>query len=120
MIEHVKKILEKLDLPYRILKLCSGDLGFTSSITYDFEVFSAAQKKWLEVSSVSIFNDFQSERLNLKYKTKTGEKKSVYTLNGSSLALPRIVASIIENFQTNDGIIIPRILVPYTGFKLID
>ncbi len=120
MIEHVKKILEKLDLPYRILKLCSGDLGFTSSITYDFEVFSAAQKKWLEVSSVSIFNDFQSERLNLKYKTKTGKRKSVYTLNGSSLALPRIVASIIENFQTNDGIIIPKVLVPFTGFKIID
>ena len=120
MIEHIKKILEKLNLPYRILKLCSGDLGFTSSLTYDFEVFSAAQKKWLEVSSVSIFKDFQAERLNLKYKTKTGKRKSVYTLNGSSLALPRIVASIFENFQTNDGIIIPKVLVPYTGFKIID
>ena len=120
MIEHVKKILEKLELPFRILKLCSGDLGFTSALTYDFEIFSGAQKKWLEVSSVSIFNDFQSERLNLKYKTKSGEKKSVYTLNGSSLALPRIVAGIIENFQTNDGIKIPKALIPYTGFDLID
>ena len=120
MIEHVKKILEKLELPFRILKLCSGDLGFTSALTYDFEIFSGAQKKWLEVSSVSIFNDFQSERLNLKYKTKSGEKKSVYTLNGSSLALPRIVAGIIENFQTNDGIKIPEAIVPYTGFDIID
>jgi seryl-tRNA synthetase len=120
MIEHVKKILEKLELPFRILNLCSGDLGFTSALTYDFEIFSGAQKKWLEVSSVSIFNDFQSERLNLKYKTKSGEKKSVYTLNGSSLALPRIVAGIIENFQTNDGIKIPEAVVPYTGFDMID
>tara|TARA_B100001175_G_scaffold147654_1_gene125282 strand:- start:199 stop:561 length:363 start_codon:yes stop_codon:yes gene_type:complete len=120
MIEHVKKILEKLELPFRILNLCSGDLGFTSALTYDFEIFSGAQKKWLEVSSVSIFNDFQSERLNLKYKTKSGEKKSVYTLNGSSLALPRIVAGIIENFQTNDGIKIPKALIPYTGFDIID
>ena len=120
MIEHVKKILEKLELPFRILNLCSGDLGFTSALTYDFEIFSGAQKKWLEVSSVSIFNDFQSERLNLKYKTKSGEKKSVYTLNGSSLALPRIVAGIIENFQTNDGIKIPEAIVPYTGFDIID
>ena len=120
MVEHIKKILEKLELPFRILKLCSGDLGFTSALTYDFEIFSGAQKKWLEVSSVSIFNDFQSERLNLKYKTKGGKKNSVYTLNGSSLALPRIVAGIIENFQTNDGIKIPKALIPHTGFNIID
>jgi len=120
MVEHIKKILEKLELPFRILKLCSGDLGFTSALTYDFEIFSGAQKKWLEVSSVSIFNDFQSERLNLKYKAKGGKKNSVYTLNGSSLALPRIVAGIIENFQTNDGIKIPKALIPHTGFNIID
>ena len=119
MVEHVKKILSALELPYRILKLCGGDLGFTSSLTYDFEIFSAAQERWLEISSVSIFNDFQSQRLNLKYKTKQGVKQHVYTLNGSALALPRVVAGLLENFQTNEGIIIPKALIPYTGFDII-
>lgn len=119
MVEHVKKILSALELPYRILKLCGGDLGFTSSLTYDFEIFSAAQERWLEISSVSIFNDFQSQRLNLKYKTKQGVKQHVYTLNGSALALPRVVAGLLENFQTNKGIIIPKALIPYTGFDII-
>ena len=115
----MKKILSALELPYRILKLCGGDLGFTSSLTYDFEIFSAAQERWLEISSVSIFNDFQSQRLNLKYKTKQGVKQHVYTLNGSALALPRVVAGLLENFQTNKGIIIPKALIPYTGFDII-
>ena len=119
MVEHVKKILSALELPYRILKLCGGDLGFTSSLTYDFEIFSAAQERWLEISSVSIFNDFQSQRLNLKYKTKQGVKQNVYTLNGSALALPRVVAGLLENFQTNKGIIVPKALIPYTGFDII-
>jgi len=119
MVEHVKKILSALELPYRILKLCGGDLGFTSSLTYDFEIFSAAQERWLEISSVSIFNDFQSQRLKLKYKTKHGVKQHVYTLNGSALALPRVVAGLLENFQTNKGIIIPKALIPYTGFDII-
>ena len=119
MVEHVKKILSALELPYRILKLCGGDLGFTSSLTYDFEIFSAAQERWLEISSVSIFNDFQSQRLNLKYKTKQGVKQNIYTLNGSALALPRVVAGLLENFQTNKGIIVPKALIPYTGFDII-
>ena len=119
MVEHIKNILSDLELPYRILKLCGGDLGFTSSLTYDFEIYSAAQKRWLEISSVSIFNDFQSERLKLRYKTIKGEKLGVYTLNGSALALPRVVAGLLENFQTEKGIIIPKALVPYTGFDII-
>tara|TARA_B110000444_G_scaffold67972_1_gene63929 strand:+ start:8048 stop:9322 length:1275 start_codon:yes stop_codon:yes gene_type:complete len=119
MVEHIKNILSDLKLPYRILKLCGGDLGFTSSLTYDFEIYSAAQKRWLEISSVSIFNDFQSERLKLRYKTIKGEKLGVYTLNGSALALPRVVAGLLENFQTEKGIIIPKALVPYTGFDII-
>ena len=119
MVEHVKKILSELELPYRILKLCGGDLGFTSALTYDFEIYSAAQKRWLEISSVSIFNNYQSERLKLRYKTREGDKRPVHTLNGSALALPRVVAGLLENFQTEKGIMIPKALVPYTGFDII-
>ena len=120
MVEHIKNILSELELPYRILKLCGGDLGFTSALTYDFEIYSAAQKRWLEISSVSIFNNYQSERLKLRYKTKKGNKRPVFTLNGSALALPRVVAGLLENFQTEKGIIIPKALVPYTGFDIIE
>ena len=120
MVEHVKSILEVLQLPFRILRLCGGDLGFTSALTYDFEVYSAAQKRWLEVSSISTFNDFQAERLKLRYRDATGNKKSVHTLNGSSLALPRIVAGLLENFQNLDSISIPKALIPYTGFDHIN
>jgi seryl-tRNA synthetase len=120
MVEHVKSILNELELPYRILRLCGGDLGFTSALTYDFEIYSTAQKRWLEISSVSTFNGFQAERLHLRYKDKNGKKQSVHTLNGSALALPRVVAGLLENFQTPDGIEIPKVLVPYTGFDRID
>ena len=120
MVDHVKSILNELGLPYRVLKLCGGDLGFTSALTYDFEVYSTAQKRWLEISSVSTFNSFQAERLQLRYKNKEGKKQSVHTLNGSSLALPRVIAGLLENFQTVDGIKIPKVLVPYTGFDLIN
>ena len=120
MVDHVKSILNDLGLPYRILKLCGGDLGFTSALTYDFEVYSTAQKRWLEISSVSTFNSFQAERLQLRYKDKEGKKQSVHTLNGSSLALPRVIAGLLENFQTIEGIKIPEVLVPYTGFDLIN
>jgi seryl-tRNA synthetase len=120
MVEHVKIILEELELPYRILRLCGGDLGFTSALTYDFEIYSTAQKRWLEISSVSTFNSFQAERLQLRYRSKDGKKQSVHTLNGSSLALPRVVAGMLENFQTEDGILIPKVLVPYTGFDKIN
>ena len=119
MVEHVKSILKELELPYRILRLCGGDLGFTSALTYDFEVYSAAQKRWLEISSVSTFNSFQAERLQLRYKNAEGKKQNVHTLNGSSLALPRVLAGLLENFQTTDGIRIPKALVPYTGFEQI-
>ncbi|MEN9699708.1 MAG: hypothetical protein RLZZ301_906 [Bacteroidota bacterium] len=119
MIEHVKGLLEKLELPYRILRLCGGDMGFASAMTYDFEVFSAAQEKWLEVSSVSRFDTFQANRLKLRFKD---DKKSqlCHTLNGSALALPRIMASLMENHQTPNGIRIPKALQAYTGFDLID
>jgi seryl-tRNA synthetase len=120
MVDHIKEILEELELPYRILKLCGGDLGFTAALTFDFEVFSSAQKKWLEISSVSTFNSFQSERLQLRYKNKNGKKEAVHTLNGSSLALPRVLAGLLENNQTTIGINIPKALVPYTGFDTID
>tara|TARA_B100001094_G_scaffold169957_1_gene164394 strand:+ start:4178 stop:5443 length:1266 start_codon:yes stop_codon:yes gene_type:complete len=118
MVDHIKGILEELELPFRILRLCGGDLGFTSCLTYDFEVYSAAQKKWLEVSSVSNFETFQSNRLKLRIDNN-GEKILAHTLNGSSLALPRIVACILENFQTENNIQIPKILIPYTGFEKI-
>ena len=120
MVEHVKSILNELELPYRILRLCGGDLGFTSALTYDFEIYSTAQKRWLEISSVSTFNGFQAERLQLRYKDKNGKKQSVHTLNGSALAIPRVVAGLLENFQTPEGIEIPKVLVPYTGFDRID
>ncbi len=120
MVEHVKSIIEKLNLPYRIVKLCGSDLGFTSSLTYDFEVYSVAQKKWLEVSSVSNFESYQSNRLKLRYRDSDGNIKMAHTLNGSALALPRILATIIENFQTENGIVIPEVLIPYTGFSIIN
>jgi seryl-tRNA synthetase len=120
MVEHIKSILNELELPYRILRLCGGDIGFTSALTYDFEIYSTAQERWLEISSVSTFNSFQAERLQLRYKDKTGKKQNVHTLNGSSLALPRVVAGLLENCQTPEGIIIPKALVPYTGFDRID
>lgn len=120
MVEHVKEMLKELGLPYRVLRLCGGDLGFTASLTYDFEIYSAAQKRWLEISSISTFNGFQAERLKLRYKDKEGKKKSVHTLNGSALALPRVIAGLLENFQTEGGIQIPKVLVPYTGFGLIN
>ena len=120
MVAHVGKLLESLELPYRILRLCGGDLGFTSALTYDFEVYSTAQSRWLEVSSVSNFEAFQANRLKLRYKTKDGKKQLAHTLNGSSLALPRIIAGLLENHQTANGIRIPKVLVPYTGFDLID
>ena len=119
MINHVKDILNELELPFRILKLCGGDLGFASSITFDFEIYSTAQKKWLEISSVSNFKDFQSERLKLRYKNNNGEKKLLHTLNGSSLALPRLMAGLIENNQVSGVINIPKKLIPYTGFDKI-
>jgi len=120
MVAHVKTLLEALELPYRVLRLCGGDLGFTSALTYDFEVYSTAQKRWLEVSSVSNFESFQSTRLKLRFKDKDGSKKWVHTLNGSALALPRVLAALLENNQTDRGIHIPKALVPYTGFELID
>ena len=120
MKEHVKEILSELKIDFRILNLCAGDLGFTSSITYDFEIFSKGQKKWLEISSVSNFKSYQSNRLNLKFKNKEGKNELLHTLNGSSLALPRVMAGLIENNQTNEGIQIPKALVPYTGFDLIN
>ena len=120
MKEHIKEILMELKLDFRILNLCAGDLGFTSSITYDFEVFSKGQEKWLEISSVSNFKTYQSNRLNLKFKNKDGKNYTLHTLNGSSLALPRVMAGLIENNQSENGIIIPDVLVPYTGFDIIN
>ncbi|MEQ9581653.1 MAG: aminoacyl--tRNA ligase-related protein, partial [Arenibacter sp.] len=119
MVEHVKNILRELKLPYRILRLCGGDLGFTSALTFDFEVFSTAQDRWLEISSVSNFETFQANRLKLRYKDENGKSQLAHTLNGSSLALPRVLAGILENYQTEDGIQIPEVLIPYTGFDKI-
>ena len=119
MVEHVKSLLESLQLTYRILRLCGGDLGFTSAITYDFEVWSAAQERWLEVSSVSNFETFQANRLKLRYKSE-GKNQLCHTLNGSSLALPRVLAALLENHQSEEGIKIPKVLVPYTGYDLIN
>jgi len=119
MVEHVSSILDELELPYRILKLCGGDLSFTSALTFDFEVYSAGQNKWLEVSSVSNFEDYQSNRLKLRYKDSNGKNQLCHTLNGSALALPRIYAALIENNQTPDSIIIPKALQAYTGFDII-
>jgi seryl-tRNA synthetase len=119
MVDHVKEILRELKLPYRILRLCGGDLGFTSALTYDFEVFSTAQDRWLEISSVSNFETFQANRLKLRFKDKDGKIQLAHTLNGSSLALPRVLAGILENYQTADGINIPEVLIPYCGFDRI-
>lgn len=119
MVEHVKNILRELQLPYRILRLCGGDLGFTAALTYDFEVFSTAQDRWLEISSVSNFETYQTNRLKLRYKDENGKSQLAHTLNGSSLALPRVLAGILENYQTVDGIQIPEVLVPYCGFDTI-
>ena len=121
MVGHVESLVQKLDLPYRIIRLCGGDMSFTSALTYDFEVWSAAQKRWLEVSSVSNFESFQANRLKCRFKEK-GDKqtKLVHTLNGSALALPRIVAAILENNQTAEGIKVPEVLLPYTGFDMIN
>ncbi len=120
MCAYVQSLLEKLELPYRKLLLCGGDMGFNSAMTFDMEVFAGAQERWLEVSSVSNFETFQANRLKLRYKNKEGKTQLLHTLNGSALALPRIVAAILENNQTSDGIRIPKVLVPFTGFTMID
>jgi len=119
MVAHVESIVKSLGLPYRILRLCGGDLSFTSALTYDFEVYSEAQQRWLEVSSVSNFESFQANRLKLRYRDEQKKTQLAHTLNGSSLALPRIVAALLENNQTEDGIRIPEVLIPYTGFDII-
>jgi seryl-tRNA synthetase len=120
MVNHVEKLVIELGLPYRIVQLCGGDLSFTSALTYDFEVFAAAQKRWLEVSSVSNFESYQANRLKLRFR-ETGDKRPqlTHTLNGSALALPRIMAALLENNQTDEGILIPEVLRPYTGFHII-
>jgi seryl-tRNA synthetase len=120
MVDHIKGILQELELPYRILRLCGGDLGFTAALTFDFEVFSTAQDRWLEISSVSNFEAFQANRLKLRFKNSQGKSELAHTLNGSSLALPRVLAGLLENCQTPEGIKIPKVLVPYCGFEMID
>lgn len=120
MREHVAGLVRKLELPFRVLRLCGGDMSFTSALTYDFEVYSAAQKRWLEVSSVSNFESFQANRMKLRFKDSLGKTRLAHTLNGSALALPRIVAALLENNQTPEGIKIPKALIPYTGFSIID
>ena len=120
MSDYIQSLLQKLELPYRVLVLCGGDLGFTSALTYDMEVYSTAQEKWLEVSSVSNFENYQANRLKLRYKSEDKKTSLLHTLNGSALALPRIVAAILENNQTPDGIKVPAVLVPYCGFELIN
>ena len=120
MVNHIKDILKALKLPYRILRLCGGDTSFASALTYDFEVFSTAQDRWLEISSVSNFETFQANRLKLRFKNSDGKNELAHTLNGSALALPRVLAGILENYQTEDGIVIPEVLQPYTGFKIIN
>ena len=120
MVEHVREILNELKLPYRILRLCGGDMGFASAMTYDFEVFSTAQDRWLEISSVSNFETFQANRLKLRFKDKDGKNQLAHTRNGSSLALPRVLAGILENYQTPEGIVIPEVLRPYCGFDIIN
>jgi seryl-tRNA synthetase len=119
MVVHVEKLIQSLGLPYRILRLCGGDMGFASAMTYDFEVYSAAQERWLEVSSVSNFETFQSNRMKIRTRDENGKTQLVHTLNGSSLALPRIMASLLENYQTPDGILIPEALRPYFGSDMI-
>ena len=120
MVAHIKGILNELKLPYRILRLCGGDTGFTAALTFDFEVFSTAQDRWLEISSASNFETFQANRLKLRFKNSDGKNELAHTLNGSSLALPRVLAGILENCQTEEGIQIPEVLVPYTGFSIIN
>jgi seryl-tRNA synthetase len=120
MVNHVKTILQELQLPYRILRLCGGDMGFTSSLTYDFEVYSTAQERWLEISSVSNFETYQANRLKLRFKDKEGKNQLAHTLNGSALALPRVLAGILENYQTPEGIVVPEVLRKYTGFDIIN
>lgn len=120
MVEHVKELLNELGLPYRVLRLCGGDMGFTSALTYDFEVFSTAQDRWLEISSVSNFETFQANRLKLRFRDKDGKNHLAHTLNGSSLALPRVLAGILENYQTAEGIVVPEVLRKYTGFDIIN
>jgi len=120
MVEHVKNIMRELKLPFRILRLCGGDMSFASALTYDFEVFSTAQDRWLEISSVSNFETFQANRLKLRFKDKEGKNQLAHTLNGSSLALPRVMAGILENYQTPEGIVIPEVLRKYTGFDIIN
>jgi seryl-tRNA synthetase len=120
MVTHIKEILNELKLPYRVLRLCGGDTGFTAALTFDFEVYSTAQDRWLEISSASNFETFQANRLKLRFKNNDGKNQLAHTLNGSSLALPRVLAAILENCQTKDGIKIPEILVPYTGFSIIN
>jgi seryl-tRNA synthetase len=120
MVEHVKNIMRELKLPYRILRLCGGDMSFASALTYDFEVYSTAQVRWLEISSVSNFETFQANRLKLRFKDKDGKNQLAHTLNGSSLALPRVLAGILENYQTEEGIVIPEVLRSYCGFDIID
>lgn len=120
MVNHIKEILNELNLPYRILRLCGGDTGFTAALTFDFEVFSTAQDRWLEVSSASNFESFQANRLKLRFKNNEGKNQLAHTLNGSALALPRILAAIIENYQTEEGILVPEVLIPYTGFSIIN
>ena len=120
MVEHVKNIMRELKLPFRILRLCGGDMGFASALTYDFEVYSTAQDRWLEISSVSNFETYQANRLKLRFKDKDGKNQLAHTLNGSSLALPRVLAGILENYQTPEGLVIPEVLRKYTGFDIIE
>jgi seryl-tRNA synthetase len=120
MVSHVEKLVQSLELPYRILRLCGGDMGFASAITYDFEVWSAAQQRWLEVSSVSNFESFQANRLKCRFKGESGKTQITHTLNGSSLALPRIVAALLENNQSPAGIHLPKVLHSYFGSPFID
>lgn len=120
MVAHVQSLVDELELPWRILRLCGGDMSFTSALTFDFEVFSAAQKRWLEVSSVSNFESYQANRLKCRYRDADKKIQLAHTLNGSALALPRIVAALLENNQTDAGIRIPKVLVPYTGFEFIN
>lgn len=120
MVEHIKEILRELKLPYRILRLCGGDTGFVAALTFDFELYSTAQERWLEISSASNFETYQANRLKLRFKNKDGKSQLAHTLNGSSLALPRVLAGVLENYQTENGIKIPEVLVPYCGFDMID
>ena len=119
MVVHVEKLIQSMNMPYRILRLCGGDMSFASALTYDFEVFSTAQQRWLEVSSVSNFETFQTNRAKVRYKDESGKTQLVHSLNGSSLALPRILACLLENNQTAEGIKIPEVLLPYVGFDII-